>query len=228
MSYLAAARDRCVAFIFYCVRGSMPESHARWVDAMEAESRLIGGELRAVCWAVGCLLAAAKWRFSVMVIGDLRISRWVLAPELLLCFGPLAFGWLDVVWGDSGVTGLTPEIVQKFFLTTPRGVFMLVYMILEAVLGILGPIALIFGATFVVFKRPVLTRTQAAALLATAAGIAAALLARLVFDWVAFDSDPKFGGFAGSVLLFSLLPAAGIAHMYYLGSSRADQVAPLR
>jgi hypothetical protein len=152
-----------------------------------------------------------------MLIGDLKISRWVLAPELLLCFGPLAFGWTDVVWGVSGVTTLTPEVVQQFFLNTPRGTFMLIYMVLEAVLGVLGPVALALGTAFVIFNRPILSRRLLTLLLTVAGGIALIFTARLLFDFVAPDSDPNFGGFAGVMLLFAILPAAGLAHMYYLG-----------
>ena len=162
-----------------------------------------------------------------MVIGDLKISRWVLAPELLLCFVPLAMGWMDVVWGVSGITKLTPEIVERFFLNTPRGTFTLVYMILEAVLGLLSPIVLALGAAFIIFKRPVLTRGQATGLIAVALAISAILAARLIVDLFALNSDPNLGGFATAVLMFSILPAVGVAHMYYLGG-KAAQVAPVR
>lgn len=210
---------RMVPIAFRCARWLMPAGSTDWIDAMEAECSLIGDETREVRWALGSLSVALTKRFKVMLIGDLKISRWVLAPELLLCFGPLAFGWTDVVWGVSGVTTLNAEVVQQYFLNTPRGTFMLIYMLLEAVLGILGPIALVLGTAFVIFNRPILSRRVAAALLAIAGGIALIFTARLVFDFIAPDSVPNFGGFAGVMLLFSILPAVGLTHMYYLGQA---------
>ena len=154
-----------------------------------------------------------------MTLGNLKISRWVLLPELALCFVPLAFGWYSEVFGaSSGIFNLTPEIIRQFFLSTPRGTFMLIYMLGEAVLGLLGPVALALGTAFIVVGRPVLGRRQAIVLLAVAGLLALLFTARLLFNVVYLDSTTEnLGGYATSLLMFSLLPAAGIAHLWYLG-----------
>jgi hypothetical protein len=226
MSAEASNPGPLVAALFRCARWLMPAGSIDWIDAMEAESWQTGAGARRVYWALGCLSVAIARRVDAMLIGNLKISRWVLAPELLLCFGPLAFGWTDAVWGISGVTTLTAENIQQFFLNTPRGTFMLIYMILEAVLGVLGPITLALGTAFVIFNRPILSRRALTLLLAVAGGIALIFIARLLFDFVAPDSDPNFGGFAGVMLLFAILPAAGLVHMYHLG--RSARTAPVK
>src|SRR5690606_17034453 len=189
---------------------------ARWARAMSAELhhvQHIDGDYAALAWAIGCLISSIKVRANSMDVGNLRISRWVLAPEFALCFAPLTFGWLDVMFGMSGVVRLDWDIVQRYFLAEPGGLIALLTIGAQAVLGVLGPIGLWFALRLVVLNRPLRNRAFGAALIGAAALIAVVFLAnQAILGSIATAWD-----MAGTLILFSFLPAAGVLHLLYLG-----------
>lgn len=190
-----------------------PRERNGWARAMAAELHHVDGDYAAFMWSVGCLISSITMRAHSMIVGNLRISRWVLAPELALCFVPLTFGWLDVVFGASGVVRLDMNVVDRYFLAEPGGLTALLTIGAQAALGVLGPIGLAFALRLVVLNRPLRNRALGAVLLTAAALIAAVFIAnQAILGSIATAWDV-----AGTLILFSLLPAAGIFHLLYLG-----------
>jgi hypothetical protein len=126
-----------------CATRLLPITRADWAKAMNSELDRVEDDRDALVWAFGCLVAGFKERVNVMFVGNLRISRWVLTAEMLLCFVPLTMGWLDAIGGDSGIVRLNMDIVQKYFLDVRGGTLVLVTMMAGAILGVLGPIGLL-------------------------------------------------------------------------------------
>src|SRR5690606_8296946 len=193
---------------------------ARWARAMSAELhhvQHIDGDYAALAWAIGCLISSIKVRANSMDVGNLRISRWVLAPEFALCFAPLTFGWLDVLFGMSGVVRLDWDIVERYFLAVPGGLTALSTIAAQAVLGVLGPIGLWFALRLVVLNRPLRNRALGAAMAAAVALIA-----------IGVPGNPATLGSCGTewdvaraLTLFAFPPAAGVLPLLYPGRPSA-------
>jgi hypothetical protein len=167
-------------------------------------------------WAIGCVIAGFKERVHAMLVGNLKISKWVLAPEMLLCFVPLTFAWRDAIVGDSGILRLNIDIIQTYFIGRPGGEIELAAMIAGAVVSVLGPIGLIVAFRLIVLGRPIRRRWLRRALvigpvlwglLTMSAHFALGGLAAFSFRSLdAFD-------FWSGILFLSALPALGAAHM---------------
>src|SRR5262249_14887161 len=76
----------------------LPERRRVWAKAMRGEYEHFTNDQyltdrQALAWAAGCLLVSLKERMA-MIKGNFKISRWLLAPEMLLCFLPLTLLWL--------------------------------------------------------------------------------------------------------------------------------------
>ena len=100
---------RSAAVALATVAGSLLEPTARreWGRAMRAEIDHIDGDFTALRFAGGCLLAGFALRGAFMILGTLRVSPFVLALEMLACFGPLTLGWFAVMFDpNSGVAYL--------------------------------------------------------------------------------------------------------------------------
>ena len=78
----------------------LPTTRADWAIAMQSEIDRFEDDRDALAWAFGCVIAGCKERFNAMFADCLKISPWILAPEMLLCFTPLTIGWLDGIGGD--------------------------------------------------------------------------------------------------------------------------------
>ena len=106
------------------MRGSaalMPAARIGWTRAMRAEFDHIENNWHAFLWAAGCLLTGFKERVNTMIHGDLKISRWLLVPEMLLCFAPLTLLWLDGIDGRSGLLRLNSAVVHQYFIGVAGG-----------------------------------------------------------------------------------------------------------
>jgi energy-converting hydrogenase Eha subunit A len=150
--------------------------------------------------------------------GKLRISRWLLVPEMLLCFGPLTLGWLDMLAGAASVLALDPKVIQRYFLAVPGGAIVLVMMFVGAIVGVLGPVGLIAAFRLIVLGRPLRSRWLPSALV-----IAPILYGGVIVAFRSFIGPAVFGfqsveafDFWSGVLLLSVLPAVGGAHLRYL------------
>ena len=203
----------------------LPPSRREWGQAMRAELDHLPSDRDALAWAIGCLVAGSKERINVMLTGNLRISRWILVPEMLLCFVPLTFAWLDAVGAGSGIMRLGGHVIDKRFLHGPGGTLVLVALAAAAVLGALGPLSLGAAFRWIVAGRPPASRWFRAALVAGPAIYGALTLAtRLATGGpgaLAFDAVDSFDFWSG-ILLLSVLPSLGAAHLLRLAYPHAQ------
>ncbi len=165
-----------------------------------------------------------------MIKGDLKISRWLLAPEMLLCFAPLTWLWLDAIDGSSRLTRLNAASIHHDFLSVPGGTAFLITLIVGAALATIGPLGLFAGLRLVVTGRPLKNAGLRIALLAAPMLYGAmTLVFRLsemgvaAFDFAAADAFDFWSG----IVLLSVLPALGAAHVLRLSPMPgAAQAAP--
>jgi hypothetical protein len=209
-------RRRLAGTLLRCLNRLLPRSRLEWGQAMQAELDHLPSDRDALAWAVGCLVAGSKERINTMLTGNLKISRWILVPEMLLCFVPLTLGWLDAVGGSSGVMRLSGEAVAKRFLHSPGGTLVLVALLAGAVLGALGPLGLATAFRWIVSGRAPGSRWFRAALVAGPAAYGVLTLATRLATGGAgsltLDAADSFDFWSG-ILLLSVLPSLGAAHM---------------
>lgn len=197
----------------------LPSKRSDWAMAMRSELRSIADDNLAIPWALGCLMAAIRERVTAMILGNLRVSKWVLTLEMALCFVPLTFVWLDVLFGASGVTNLNAEIVQRYFLGSAAGVTALVIMFGVAVLGALGPIGLLFAFRQIALGRGIRHRVASFALIYGTVLLGAVYVGGNVI----LGGPAQLVSWLGGVLLFIVLPVMGFMHLRYLGRHSPDQ-----
>jgi hypothetical protein len=156
-----------------------------------------------------------------MLTGNVKISRWVISLEMLLCFVPLTLAWLDAIAGTSGIIRLDGDIIQRYFINVSGGALALTTMIAGAVLGALGPLGLFAALRFVLLGHQTSGQwIRRALVLGPLLYGALTLAARLLIsgaDALRFDSVDSFDFWSG-ILLLSVLPTLGAAHLIALGS----------
>lgn len=187
----------------------LPPSGKGWAKAMLTEFYYLEQDSSALLWAIGCVIASIKMRYEAMNIGDLKISRWILIPELLLCFVPLTFYWLEVSFGAYGIFRHNMEFIWQSLSSPPSA--MRVMILTTAVLGLVGPAGLVAAFQLIVLKHPIHTRMGGIILITgpVVLGIVSVICLLLMRPVIWLDE-------LGLVLLlFTILPAAGAAHLYY-------------
>lgn len=192
----------------------LPGTRIEWAKAMLSELYYLENDRKAVLWAVGCLVASIKERVSAMVTGNLKISRWILVPEMLLCFVPLTIGWLDSVGGASGIIRLNMEIIQKYFFGVPGGTAALAMMVSGAILGVLGPVGLIAAMRLIALGRPISRWLGTTLIVGPVLLGGTIVVARFIMDSELAVSR--------EMVLICVLPALGAAHMLHLGPRTPD------
>lgn len=199
-------------------RWLLPTFRLDWARAMQAELDYLGSDHEALRWAIGCLLAGLKERISCMFSANLRVSRWILLPEMLLCFVPLTLLWVDAVAGSTSLVRLDGRHFHESFMSSPGGIFLLVTILAGAVLGALGPLALIAAFRLIAAARPPGGRWFRAALVAGPAlyGVLT-LTARVAMAGtgaLSFSAVDSFDFWSG-LLLLSALPSLGALHLLH-------------
>ena len=216
MSASASFRRRLTLALMQCVGRILPPSRGDWANAMRAELDQLESDRDALTWAIGCLVAASQERIITMLTGDLKISRWILVPEMLLCFMPLTFGWLDAIGGSSGIVRLNRDVIHQHFLHSPGGTFVLAALMIGATLAALGPVGLITAFRLVVSAHTPRNQWLRTALVAGPIVYGAVMvLVRVALGGtgaLALDAADSFDFWSG-ILLLSALPALGAAHM---------------
>jgi hypothetical protein len=202
----------------------LPRSRAEWVRAMLSEMQYLENDRQAVLWAAGCCIASTKERVIAMQTGNLKISPWVFCLEMILCFVPLSIGWLDFLFGGSGIIRLNVEVFNRHFIAAPGGEMVLAMMISGAFLGVLGPIGLVAAFRLIVLGHPIRSPWVRAALMVGPLlyGVLT-LTGQFVTEGAAafgFNAVDAFDLWSG-VLLLSLLPSLGAAHMLLSGRDRS-------
>jgi hypothetical protein len=204
----------------------LPQSRAEWARAMLSEMHYLDHNRRAVLWAAGCCITAIKERMYAMISGNLKISPWILCPELMLCFVPVSIACMDSVFGGLGVARLNFDVIQRYFISAPGGQIALVIMFTQAIFGVLGPVGLIAAFRLVVLGHPIQSKWLRAALVV---GPLLYGVLTLMFRFAAsgseafsFNAVDAFDYWSGALLL-SFLPAVGAAHMFLLGPGRSAE-----
>lgn len=186
-------------------------SRSQWGRAMRAELEHIDGDYEALRWACGCTLAAITLRRTDMDMGTLRVSRFVLALEMALCFVPLTLGWFDIVFGMSGVAWLDMDMVE-LYLSTTTGVAVLTTILAWAVLGLVGPLGLVIAARQIALGRSLPRGLLSSMLVAGPIGVGAVYLAAGFVTGSEWSIER-----VGFYVLFVAVPLAGAIHLVYLG-----------
>jgi hypothetical protein len=189
-------------------------SRGQWGRAMRAELDHIDSDYEALRWACGCALAAITLRRTDMDMGTLRVSRFVLALEMALCFVPLTFGWFDVMFGMSGVAWLDGPTID-LYVGTSAGVAMLAKMLAGAVIGLLGPVGLVVAMRNIVLGRALRRGLVSAALVVGPILLAAVYVVANLASGT--ELSIEWGGF---YVLFAVLPLAGAVHLIHLGGAQ--------
>ena len=186
---------------------------------MRSEFDHIENDRHAFLWAVGCLLTGIKERMNTMIHGDLKISRWLLAPEMLLCFAPLTLLWLDGIDGTSGLLRLNSTVIHKYFIGVPGGTAFLISIFAGIVLATIGPIALLASFRMILLRAPIKNAGLRIALIAApilyglmSVALRAAETGAATFDPASADAFDFWSG----IFLLSILPALGAAHLLRL------------
>jgi hypothetical protein len=207
---LAQSLVRCAAWL-------LPSDRSAWAQAMAAEIDALPSDGEALRWAVGCITASSKVRLVTMLVGKLHVSRWVLVPEMLLCFVPLV---LLLAGAATSVAHLRWELIPKYFLVAPGAALLLLSLFAGVIVGLLGPIALVAAFRLVVLHRPLRNRWVRATIVTGPAlyGVLV-ILDRLALGGLAnlSPASPDFFDFVSAMVLLSCLPALGAAHLLHLG-----------
>ena len=213
MNHPASLSRKLARFLIRCTRWLLPTAQAEWAVAMESELDSLENDFRVIGWAFGCLAVGTKERVRAMVIGDLRISNWVLGLEMALCFVPLTLGWLGVLFGVSGVVRLNMEVIQQYFIGSPSGITVLVTMFSGAILGVLGPIGLLVAFRLIALGRGIRSRLLGSVL------VVGPILLGVVYvgGHLIIGGSKVLMAWAGGMLLFFILPVVSAAHMLNLG-----------
>lgn len=172
---------------------------------MQAELDHLENDRDALRWAVGCAIAAAKERVNTMFAANLKVSRWIFVPEMLLCFVPLIFLWVDAVGA-----------IHRGLLDAHGGISAPTALIAGAILGTIGPLGLATALRLIVTGRPPGGRWFRAVLLA---GPMVYGVINLAVRWsmqgmsaLGFEAPDSFDFWSGMVLL-SVLPSLGAMHL---------------
>lgn len=218
-------RRMALAFLHRAER-LLPQSRLDWAKAMRAELDNLEDDQVALAWAIGCVVAGLKERINTVFSTNLKISRWILVPEMLLCFVPLTLGWLDAIGASSGVIRLNGEIIQRYFRHAPGGTIALLTMIAAVILGTLGPLGLATAFRVIASGRSPSSRWFRAMLVGGPAlyGVLT-LLTRMTTAGtgaLSFDTTDSFDFWSG-ILLLAVLPSVGAAHILHLASQRTHQ-----
>jgi len=208
---------RCTVALARRIAALFPRQHREWARGMLSELEHVDGDYRALVWLLGCVTAGIKLRAIAMKLGTLKVSRFVLALEMALCFVPMTFGWLDIVFGDSGVAWLDAPIVQRYYLGTTQGVAALAKMFAGALIGVLGPLGIVVGLRYIVFGKALHRGWLSAGL------VAGPIALGIVYMAANFASNTRWSiEWAGFYVLFVAVPLAGALHLLYLGYSSPD------
>ena len=180
-----------------------------WFSAMTAELAYVPERDR-FRWALGCLSVAIARRFSMSRVAK-PLTPWVLFLEMMLCFVPLTYAWLDTTFGASGVVHLNSEVIDRYLLEVPVSGGIIALMIAGACVGVIGPIGLALAGR-AVFAGAGLTNRIAGTIMIAAVALfgLASIVLRFAAGEGAYAATPDF------LILIVVLPIVGIAHLMWM------------
>lgn len=186
----------------------LPRDCAQWGRAMCSEIDYLQSSSAALQWALGCVLASYTERISHMTFGTLRVSRWVLGLEMIMCFLWLTLMFVALATRGLyfGFTGLLP--MDEWFFTMLS-------------ITVVGPIGIVVAFRLVVLGRRLTSPVTKVVLCILAAWPIFAFAGEVLNrgGWLAGRPGAQAEAL-GLMVLFAFLPALGIAHLVYL--SRAE------
>jgi hypothetical protein len=186
----------------------LPEHRTQWARAMRGEIEHLPHDRHALFWALGCVVASYIERINDMTFGTLRVSRWVLGLEMIMCF--LWLTWMFGALASRGVYGFAgPLPMDAWFFQM-------------LTVTVLGPIGLVVAFKSVALGKRSLGRITTAVLCVPAAWTLLALGGQLLTrgSWLRSHPD-QLAEALGAFVLFALLPAVGVAHLVYLSRAEA-------
>jgi len=195
-----------------------PTERAEWIEAMRAEVAYLPEQAR-LRWALGCLVTAIKLRVTPMQTGSLRINPWIMVLESLVCFGSSLIACWIFTFGDLGV--LTHDFAPfERYLDGVLGVpdaQMVIWMLYGyAVCSLVGPVGMFLGLRYALLGRGLRNRVLGYGLIAAA--IAVSFSGTLSNFWI---GKGDWSERIPLIVQFTILPAAGILHLMYLGRRAA-------
>jgi hypothetical protein len=195
-----------------CALRALPVTRVSWARHMHSEMAYLG-DRAALRWALGCGVAAVKMRITSMMIGDLKISSYVLVPEMLMCFLPLCLLWLLLTVGSVSFMHISGADLHKYFLDPADGRVVLLNMGVAAIVSLLGPIGLIASLWSIFSRRPLKNRFLGAAC------IVGPVILGLVYFASATFMDPRATQNADTwrALVLLALPALAAVHLMRIG-----------
>jgi hypothetical protein len=181
---------------------------------MQSEIEHLPNDRDALRWALGCVVASYAERINDMTFGTLRVSRWVLGLEMIMCF--LWLTWMFGALASRGLYGFAGPIPMDAWFFTMLSV------------TVIGPIGFIVAFKSVVLGRPALGRVMTAVLCVPAVWTFLAFVGQLLerAGWLA-ARPVMIAEALGSFVLFALLPALGVAHLVYLSKAESRKMLPV-
>jgi len=195
-----------------CALRALPAARAPWARAMQSEMAYLS-DRAALRWALGCCVAAATLRINSMMTGDLKISRFILVPEMLLCFAPLCLLWCDAARAISSIAQANSPFFLQTLLDTTGGRVVLLQLITGVVVGLLGPLGLIASLWPILSRRPLKYRYLGAACVTGSVILGLVYFASAFFMEPGAWQNPDYWRFG--VLL--ALPVLAAVHLMRIG-----------
>ena len=159
-----------------------------------------------------------------MMTGDLKISRFILVPEVLLCFAPLCLLWLDAARTISGLTQLSHPYIHQNLLDTADGAMILLRLGIGIVVGLLGPLGLIAALWPILSRRPLKNRFVGAACIAGSVILGFVYFASATFLEPGVWQNPDYW----RLLVLLALPVPAAIHLMRIGLWPTRHPAPAR
>jgi hypothetical protein len=184
----------------------LPPERREWSQAMIAEVDHLPSAGAAMRWAIGCVFAGYIERMRTLNHPIGHVARWVLSLEMLICFVPITFLFVGVIF--SAMRGVWPPATALRYASAT----------------LIGPIGLVISALVVVFRQTIgrVTRT-ALCLLAAWTSVSYLSLAlkyaggRLPDRWQIFQI----------FVLVAVLPTLAVAHLVFIADeARTSRVVP--
>jgi hypothetical protein len=174
-----------------------PVERDEWAQAMLNELDYLSPGMPAVGWALGCIFVCYSERMSAMMRSLDSIPRWLLVPEMLLCFLPLTLVFSTVV------------------LAEVHGGFPLQAGLLYCSGSILGPLGLVAAFRTIFLKPGGMSRTTIAALCLLAAWTLTAYSAQILTFGQSHLSD-----WWHQFVFIAVLPTLAVLHLASINSNK--------
>lgn len=204
MSQSADIKDRIARALVAHAARMAASDHTNWIVAMAHELEHLPKSESALWWALGSILVSYTGRMRVMIRSSADWPRWLLLLEMLLCLGPVTAYFVFV----------SVSIAQGYTLFPAQGYTQLQEGLIFGSATLVGPIGLVSAF------RTLFSRTYGPGMLLTT--LLWLLAAWALTAFVALLVHFRLGLVAWCVMLLpvALLPAASVAHLAWLGSTR--------